>query len=64
MLAFVSWFNPWLENGQVFNKFKPPNIRIKMIFIRLLLKKNLSFIIDYTQVFDADPEIFSHSKQV
>ena len=46
MLTFVSWFN----HGRVFYKFKPLNIRIKMIFFELLLQWKLSFIRLYTQV--------------
>mgnify|MGYP001795147020 CR=1 FL=1 len=39
----------WLTlNGFVFNKFKPLNIWIKMIFFYLLLQQKLSFIRVYT----------------
>ena len=69
MLTFVSCFHPWLENGQVFKKFKSLNIWITMIFIELLLQRKLLFIWVYTQVicwafFDARPEISPAFKPV
>ena len=61
--------NPKFGNshGRIFNKFKPMNIRIKMIFFELLLQQKL--LLDYTLkwfsgLFDARPEIFPSLKQV
>ena len=37
IVTFVSWFN----HGRVFKKFKPLNIRIKMIFTELFVPANV-----------------------
>ena len=64
-LCLISWFN----HGQLFNKFKPLNIWIKIIFIELLLERKLSFIRVLTLMwfgglFCARPAIFPPFRQV
>ena len=43
-------FHPWLQNGRVFNKFKPLKYESKIIFLKILLHRKLSFFEIYTHL--------------